>query len=344
MGYSFDHYADIWGYETIFKKYEEQLGKLFIATVRNDNDTRLFGRSMVPSIDMEDKEGWWNTFTITKKAQQKGTYIVKIVNVRPDKDGYPIFEVDVLLPVDESILVNNPLISLFLASECFNERYRRALELWNVEALKREMSKHIEFPKFVETHVVAAAAVQKAMYGTITLEQIQGWLESPTDEEIRDAQIEEDAKLFIANWRLKDFKPYVDRSDIPSWINDMNRSDSERVEKIRNETPMMDVSLYPHICKKMQNAKDARMSIGAKDFIEWHKSYRWDVRFDMMEAKSGSYLEQIEAYLVHLDARKAAKDAQKEASKAKKTAAKKAKKLAAKLEKERAKAKAEAMS
>lgn len=344
MAYSFDHYVGIWGYEAIFRQYKEQLGKLFIATARNDNDTRLFGRSLLPSIDMEDKEGWWNTFTITKKAQQKGTYIVKIVNVRPDKDGYPIFEVDVLGSVDESILVNSPLTSMFLASEYFNEQSRSALYNWNYVALRREIAKFVELPEFADVQVVAAEAVQKLMSGVVTIEQIHEWLVSPTDEEIREKQIEEDAKLFSSNWRLRNFQPYVDRADVPAWVNEINRSNWKRAAEFRKKTPVVDLSQYPNLCGEMQTAEDEHRSVSADDFIRWHENYRWGVMDGSIEAVAGSHLDQIEAHLAHAAALKAAKDAQKEASKAKKTAEKKAKKLAAKLGKEKAKAEADANS
>ena len=340
MSYSFDHYAGIWGYETIFRQYEEQRGKLFIATARNDNDTRLFGRSLLPSIDMEGKEGWWSTFTITENAQQKGTYIVKIVNVRPDKDGYPIFEVDVLCSVDESVLVDNPIASLFLSSDCFNESCRRALYNWNYAALRREIAKFVELPEFTDVQVVAAEAVQKLMSGVVTIEQIHEWLVSPTDEEIREKQIEEDAKLFSSNWRLRNFQPYVDRADVPAWANEINRSNWERAAEFRKKTPVVDLSKYPNLCGEMQKAEDEHRTVSTDAFIRWHENYRWGVMDGSIEAVAGSYLDQIETHLARVASLKAAKDAQKEASKAKKTAEKKAKKLAAKLEKEKAKAEA----
>jgi hypothetical protein len=336
MVYGFDHYAAIWGYDLWFKRYENQKGKLFIATVRNDGETRLYGRSLIPAIDMEDKEGWWRTFTICKKPLQKGNYIVEIVNVRPDKDGYPIFEVEVISPIEEDILQKQPVMGLFLASGCFEEVVGDSIYDWNIDGLKRGLSQYVELPAHCWTNQLAKEAVMILTAGSITVEQIVEWLESPTDEELRDAEIKEEAKVFWDNFVFKDFKPYVENPDAPKWVNEWNKNDSDKAEAYLASIEKMDVSIYPHICAEAQEKLDNKARLSTQAFLDWHQAYRRMVRLGNIEAVTGSYLAQIDAYLAFNAARQAAEKARKAEAKAKKTADKKAKKQAAKQAKQQA--------
>lgn len=78
------------------------VGKYLICESREDDSTRLFIRNVTNTlVDAEQKEGWWNTFTVTKTKTPKGLWLAKVVEYRLDRNGFLNLEVETIVPVDD---------------------------------------------------------------------------------------------------------------------------------------------------------------------------------------------------------------------------------------------------
>ena len=51
--------------------------------------------------DAYKKEGWWNTFTLSKEKIEKGLWLAEVVSYRLDRNGYLNSEVKVIMPVND---------------------------------------------------------------------------------------------------------------------------------------------------------------------------------------------------------------------------------------------------
>lgn len=64
-------------------------GKYLICESREDNSTRLYIRNVSNVLaDYEQKNGWWNTFTVTRTKTAKGMWLAEVVEYRLDKNGF----------------------------------------------------------------------------------------------------------------------------------------------------------------------------------------------------------------------------------------------------------------
>jgi hypothetical protein len=131
----FEELCFYYGEEEAYARYKKQLGNLIIATTKEDNTTRLFMRSLNPISDLQQKNGWWNTFTITRTPCVAGDYICEIKEVRADKDGYPIFVVEPLTQVDEGLNRSNELMEVFYQSYLFTEKGSHGIGIFNLNYL-----------------------------------------------------------------------------------------------------------------------------------------------------------------------------------------------------------------
>lgn len=77
-------------------------GKYVVCGATEDNTTRLFIRLKTdPFTDISRREGWWNTFTVSKKSVSKGLYICKIDRYRHDRNGYLNLIVEPITDIDD---------------------------------------------------------------------------------------------------------------------------------------------------------------------------------------------------------------------------------------------------
>lgn len=113
-----NHYFDSEFYETIVNMdgLREQIGKLVFAECREDGDTRMFLMDGDLYEQYKNKSGWWKVFTITEKPCSKGIFICEIKDLRQDKNGNPMFIVNVGGEVSRALLSRR----LFDFSKPFN--------------------------------------------------------------------------------------------------------------------------------------------------------------------------------------------------------------------------------
>ena len=305
-GSYYDALCNAYGEVEAFARYEKQTGKLIVATVQKSGDTRLFMRSINPITDMRNKNGWWNTFTISKKPCDAGTYICKIDEVRSDKDGYPIFVVHPVVHVDENIICSNELTYVFGLSNMFTEDFGRWDGSYNNANLEEQVRAISFIPETGDINGRIAAfqeAVRLFVNGTICEDQIAAWLKEPTDWQKEMASFEEEVVRFFK----QDLNAMVIAKDIPA---------------------LAEPNFFPLTAKKCLKFLSDRSYVWTDAKVEFVRElickYESAVNAGHIAAVEGkSMWHKIEAYLAFDEARK-------QANKAAKTAAKKAKKNAAK--------------
>lgn len=298
-----------YGEEEAFARYKKQLGKLMIATSNENNATRLYQRSLCPITDLHQKNGWWNTFTITRRPCDAGDYICEIKEVRTDKDGYPIFVVEPLVQVDENLNRSNELMGIFYYSMLFTECSVRGIGSYNLDYLAKKVSEISPvvcdgYGQYYEKH--AAEAVRLFMSRIITLEQIAAWMNEPTDLEKEYAIFAEEVCRFFNS----DLEAMVVASEVPG---------------------LMEPIFFPLTAAKVMKFKAEQGYLYTDQKVDFVKNLLWKyekaVRAGQVKAvENRTVWHQIEAYLQFDNERK-------QAQKAAKTAAKKAKKAAIKAQK-----------
>lgn len=305
-GSYYDSLRDIYGEKEAFKRYEDQSGKLLIATANNDGDTRMFVRSINFATDQRKKNGWWNTFTITMIPRNAGTYICRISNVKADKDGYPIFVVVPVVQIDEHINCCPELMYLFGISGMFTEDVGGWNGEYNHQFFAEQVNAISPVPELdgLSRHVaVAQEAVRLFIKGAISRDQVVVWFHEPSDWQKEEERFKEEVLRFFN----QDLEFMVHANDMPA---------------------LMEPTFFPMTAAKCLKFKGERSFIRPEQKVEFIKDlllkYECAVNAGHIDAvENKSIWHQIEAYLSFDDARKQAK-------KAAKTAAKKAKKNAAK--------------
>lgn len=299
----YDYLRFIYGESEAFLRFANKEGKLIIAKSQANGDTRLFVRSLNPYTDIRTKEGWWNTFTITKKPCSPGTYICKIVKVRADKDGYPIFVVEPILSINEKMLISDEMMYVFGLSTLFTEEYIEYFKGFNVLHFNKQIEGFgkIDDTNFLSYNVaVAAKCVDLFLAGKVTKEQIIAWLHEPTEENLE--------RELIFNFFRQDLSAMAAAVDAPG---------------------LMEPGFCPLLAQKCLKKfgtdgysrwKDERYVAFIRDL---ELKYLMAVNSGKIEALEGKdVFHQIEVYLAFDEKRKAAQ-------KAEKTAKKKAKKHSA---------------
>ena len=299
----YDYLRFIYGDSEAFQRFAAKEGKLIVAKAKADNNTRLFVRSLNPYTDIRTKEGWWNTFTITKKPCSPGTYICKIVKVRADKDGYPIFVAEPILSINEKMLISDEMMYVFGLSTLFTEEYIEYFKGFNVLHFNKQIEDFgkIDDTNFLSYNVAAAAkCVDLFLAGKVTKEQIIAWLHEPTEEDLE--------RELIFNFFRQDLSAMAAAVDTPG---------------------LMEHGFCPLLAQKCLKKfgtdgysrwKDERYVAFIRDL---ELKYLMAVNSGKIEALEGKdVFLQIEVYLAFDEKRKAAQ-------KAEKTAKKKAKKHSA---------------
>ena len=63
-------------------------GKMILCESKEEESTRLFIHQFNSLMSCLTKDGWWDTFTVSKEACNKGFYLCEIDSFRIDKNGY----------------------------------------------------------------------------------------------------------------------------------------------------------------------------------------------------------------------------------------------------------------
>ena len=292
----YDYLRFIYGDSEAFQRFAAKEGKLIVAKAKADNNTRLFVRSLNPYTDIRTKEGWWNTFTITKKPCSPGTYICKIVKVRADKDGYPIFVAEPILSINEKMLISDEMMYIFGMSTLFTEEYIEYFKGFNVLHFNKQIEgfEKIDDTNFLSYNVaVAAKCVDLFLAGKVTKEQIIAWLHEPTEEDLE--------RELIFNFFRQDLSAMAAAVDAPG---------------------LMEPSFCPLLAQKCLKKfgtdgysrwKDERYVAFIRDL---ELKYLMAVNSGKIEALEGKdVFHQIEVYLAFDEKRKAAQKAEKTAKK-----------------------------
>lgn len=292
----YDYLRFIYGDSEAFQRFAAKEGKLIVAKAKADNNTRLFVRSLNTYTDIRTKEGWWNTFTITKKPCSPGTYICKIVKVRADKDGYPIFVAEPILSIDEKMLISDEMMYVFGLSTLFTEEYIEYFKGFNVLHFNKQIEGFgkIDDTNFLSYNVAAAAkCVDLFLASKVTKEQIIAWLHEPTEEDLE--------RELIFNFFRQDLSAMAAAVDAPG---------------------LMEPGFCPLLAQKCLKKfgtdgysrwKDERYVAFIRDL---ELKYLMAVNSGKIEALEGKDIfHQIEVYLAFDEKRKAAQKAEKTAKK-----------------------------
>ena len=198
-GSYYDTLRDIYGEEEALARYESKCGQLLIATANNDGDTRLFVRSVNPMTDLRKKSGWWNTFTITQNPCDAGTFICRVLRVKTDKNGYPIFVVTPIVRIDESLILCDEVMYLFCMSGMFTEDGYGWNSAYNHVYLEEQIEAISFVPQTNSNHhiVVIQEAVRLFINGTVCRDQLVAWLHEPTDWQKQEAAFQEEVERFL---------------------------------------------------------------------------------------------------------------------------------------------------
>lgn len=140
-GTRYETQCAIFGEEYAFSTYSNNKGKYVIGTVRGDNDSRIFLKSLNPLEDHQTKNGWWNVFSISNKPVDRGTYIFTITDVTPDKDGYPIYRCQRVKKINDTDVLNLDILACFNVSGLFSESWAGSLNYLNYRYANEQFEK-----------------------------------------------------------------------------------------------------------------------------------------------------------------------------------------------------------
>lgn len=178
---------------------KNNVGKKLICECRgeesNKPETRLFIRNVTNALeDAYKKEGWWNTFTLSREKVEKGLWLAEVVGYRLDRNGYLNSEVKVIMPVND--IAFHALFSekkgtwnssawwlMMVVSKSFLREYafsaHRIIHEPNFEELKKR------FPIFdgLTTKEMGEKALYMYLNNEVTIEEIEECLDTPNDWE-----------------------------------------------------------------------------------------------------------------------------------------------------------------
>lgn len=184
---------------TLMWNNKNNVGKKLICECRGEESdksgTRLFIRNVTNVIeDAYKKEGWWNTFTLSKEKVEKGLWLAEVVNYRLDRNGYVNSEVKVIMPVND--IAFHTLFSekkgtwnssawwlMMVVSKAFLREYNfSAYEIIhepNFDELKKR------FPIFdgLSAKEIGEKALYMYLNNEVTIEEIEECLDTPNDWE-----------------------------------------------------------------------------------------------------------------------------------------------------------------
>lgn len=195
---------------------ETESGKYIFAEAKEDGTTRLFIKRLNIFSNVTTKDGWWDTFTITEKPCNKGIWLCRILKFTQDKDGYlmcivyPVKNLGMIIDEESCAwdyfmrtkefstqYVSNHLITRFNCTEVENQCY----EFW----------KHMDTPAMKEYYkkqgvpmymVISSCVLNAFLDDKITLNQIEGWLDTPEGFEALALKIKDNLQEYSESYPL----------------------------------------------------------------------------------------------------------------------------------------------
>jgi len=179
--------------------YDTEVGMRIVCECREKNATRLFIRSLNKYCDYLDKEGWWNTFTLSiKPCENTGNYICKIEEFKIDRNGFLMCIVAPEKYLGDSTYYESKMWN-YLDNWIMSNRYLKSsiYGRFNTLALEQQFKEEIlEYMKSEEyakeykekygrSYGMASRVVvyNHFINGTVTVEEIDKLLETPDDLE-----------------------------------------------------------------------------------------------------------------------------------------------------------------
>lgn len=181
----------------------EVIGKFILCEAREEKATRLFIHQFHSFASMLTKNGWWDTFTITKHECVKGFYLCTIDEVRNDKDGYLNF---VVTPkkylgstTHEDSIAWDYLFWTGKFADEYTNRYLKFKRRFNVLNLERTFAKGFEESGFQK---IANYIFREFLGDRLSLEDIATALEEKYDIEKLAENIHANIATYAENYPL----------------------------------------------------------------------------------------------------------------------------------------------
>lgn len=174
------------------------VGKKLICECREEMDkpmTRLFIRDVTHVVeDTFKKDGWWNTFTLSKDKVKKGMYLAEVLSYRLDRNDYLNCEVKIIMPVDDvearELFSNKKRIfniSAWWLMMAVSGEFLREYDFSSHEIIHEPNFKALKerFPTFnnLKSEEIATKALNMYIKGEITTKEIEECLDTPSDWE-----------------------------------------------------------------------------------------------------------------------------------------------------------------
>ncbi len=241
-------YRDIrWNEVELNTLSESETGRYVLCEAKEDNTTRLFIHQFNRWVSVLTKEGWWDTFTLSKNPCKKGFYLCKIEEFRFDRNGYINM---IVLPskylgesVDEDSIGWDYLASSGKLASHYKSRNCR--ERFNVVQLERVFAERFESSgyKYMTEFIFAAFIADK-----ITLDELASALEEKYDIEKFAEEINRNLKNYEEKYPLfvkklpviENYYGYRNVRTTESTIEFLERKSREYYElKLGSETDML---------------------------------------------------------------------------------------------------------
>jgi len=200
----------------------DEVGNLILCENREDTSTRLYIHRMNKIDDIFRKDGWWDTFTISKSAcDKKGFYICKIDDFRIDRNGFLNMLVSPKAYLGTEIDVDSDAWDYFLKSGLFTFLYSSRSSChrtrFNVAALhkmfeedilriKKEQKERLGDQYIDASKEIASLVLDKYLSGKVTLEQI----EQALDEKEVLEKLAEDFNFQLSRYGVSEKNKYAE--------------------------------------------------------------------------------------------------------------------------------------
>lgn len=252
---------------------EKDVGKYIFCKAEEKNTSRLFiNRFSV--CNMEFKDGWWDTFTLSSKPiEHLGYYICKIDQFKIDKNGFLMMIVTPSKYLDH-VNEESPVWKFFSMTGYFARNY--------------DFSRHIYTRRFNAYHLCE-------LHASGVVREQQNYLTKCAGVILE--------KLFKDEISINDIEEALDEKD-----------PMEKLSEDLNKNILSYAAEYPLIVKKLPGAytydeeryfnTETTMSYLIKNMGNYYE-------LNLKTAKGESVLDIVEAYLQHLEDKKAQEKADK---------------------------------
>jgi len=232
---------------------ETEKGKMVLCESREDGSTRLFVHRFSRWVSLSTKEGWWDTFTISKAACNKGFWLCVIDSFRIDRNGYLNMIVNPKKNLGEAINEESIAWDFFFSLGIFCSEYttKHFCERFNTTNLFSLFED--EFPASEKKHYFAYVEKGEHIFNKFLNDEIDlTFIEKALDEKDSVEKLCDEILACLRTGRISDkfvkyeliFKKlpnnvaYLSASNIEYWL---TRKDIEYMNlKLGNETYLLD--------------------------------------------------------------------------------------------------------